>query len=285
MRRFKKAYIEITNICNLDCSYCHNNERRSQKLSIESFEYILKQIKPFTEYIYLHVKGEPLLHPEILNFLDLAHDEGFKVNITTNGLLINKLKDDFLNKPAIRQINFSLHSFTENNKENYLEDILEFVTDALNKTQIIISLRLWNFNIDDKEAYAKNKIIFESIENKFSIENKIEESLIPGKGLKIKESLYLNTDYEFEWPTLESNYYSENGFCYALRDQVAILVDGTVVPCCLDGEGITNLGNIFNENFTQIIDSERAKAIYDGFTNHNAVEALCLKCSFKERFE
>jgi radical SAM protein with 4Fe4S-binding SPASM domain len=284
MRRFKKAYIEITNICNLDCSFCHNNQRRSQRLSIESFDYILKQIKPYTEYVYLHVKGEPLLHPNLLNFLDLAHDEGFKVNITTNGLLINKLKDDFLNKPSIRQINFSLHSFTENKKENYIGDILEFVEEAMNKTQIIISLRLWNFNKDDKEAYAKNKIIFEAIESKFSIENKIEDNLIPGKGLKIKERLYLNTDYEFEWPTLESNYHSENGFCYALRDQVAILVDGTVVPCCLDGEGVTNLGNIFKENFSQIIESERARAIYDGFTNHKAVEALCLKCSFKEKF-
>ena len=282
--RFKKIYIEITNICNLDCSFCHNNQRSSRRLSIESFEYILNQIKPFTGYIYLHVKGEPLLHPQLSDFLDLAYEKGLKVHITTNGVLINKVKDELLNKPAIRQINFSLHSFTENNKVNYIEDILEFVEEALDKTQIIISLRFWNFNKSDMEACQKNKNLFEAIENKFLIKNKIVDTLIPGKGLKIKERLYLNTDYEFEWPSLSSDYSNENGFCYALRDQAAILVDGTVVPCCLDGEGITNLGNIFKENFSQIINSEKAKAIYEGFSNHKAVEALCVKCRYKERF-
>ncbi|MBA4366152.1 MAG: radical SAM protein [Desulfobacterium sp.] len=283
MKRFKKVYIEITNTCNLSCNFCLKSARKSGMQTKESFQYILNEIKPFTDYIFLHVKGEPLLHPELLDFLDLADSFGIKVNITTNGVLINKVQDAFLKKPAIRQINFSLHSLTENKKENYLGDILHFVHAALTQTHIIISLRLWNLHKKDMAGDGKNKVIISAIEDRFCGE--IEGNVIAGKGLKIKERLYLNTDYEFEWPNLDTDYQNENGFCYALRDQIAILVDGTVVPCCLDGDGITDLGNIFYQNFSRIINSERAKAIYNGFSNHKAIEALCTKCRYKERFE
>jgi radical SAM protein with 4Fe4S-binding SPASM domain len=283
MKRFKKVYIEITNTCNLSCNFCLKSTRKLGMQTKESFQYILNEIKPFTDYIYLHVKGEPLLHPELLDFLDLADSFGIKVNITTNGVLINKVQDAFLKKPAIRQINFSLHSLIENNKESYLFDIFHFIDAALTQTHIIISLRLWNFHKKDIVGDGKNKVIISAIEDRFCGE--IEGNVILGKGLKIKERLYLNMDYEFEWPNLETDYQNGHGFCYALRDQIAILVDGTVVPCCLDGEGITDLGNIFDQNFSRIINSERAKAIYNGFSNHKAIEALCRKCRYKERFE
>jgi len=285
MKKFKKLYIEITNICNLSCSFCYKSILKPKSLTKESFQHILNEVKPHADHIYLHVKGEPLLHPQINEFLDMAHEFNLKVNITTNGVLINKVKEEFLNKPAIRQINFSLHSFTENKKENYLADILDFTHEALEKTNMIIALRLWNFNKEDESTNGKNKMILNAIETQFYGDNKLEENLVTGKGLKIREHLYLNTDFEFEWPDLKSTYHNEKGFCYALREQIAILADGTVVPCCLDGEGITKLGNIFEQSFIDIIKNERSRAIYDGFTNHRAVEALCMKCRYKERFD
>ncbi|MFH2063586.1 MAG: radical SAM protein [Pseudomonadota bacterium] len=285
MKRFKKVYIEIINFCNLSCRFCPKTRRKPQRLSAESFQYILKEIKPFTNHICLHVKGEPLLHPEILDFLDLAYEEGVQVNITTNGLLIHTVGDEFLKRPAIRQISFSLHSFAEHEKENYLDNILAFAEEANHKTRIIISLRLWNLHRSDTDSDAGNRLILEAIENKFSIQNKIEENIIPGQGFKIRERLYINTDYAFEWPDLNCDYRSEKGFCHALRDHIAVLADGTVVPCCLDGEGITSLGNIYQQNFDRIIHSKRAKRMVDGFTNHKVVEDLCMKCKYKERFE
>lgn len=285
MKKFKKIYIEITNICNLTCSFCSKSKRKPQSLSRENFKYILKEIHPFTDYIYLHVKGEPLLHPELPDLLDIAYEEKFKVHISTNGVLINKVKDMLLHKPAIRQMNFSLHSITENKKENYLKDILEFTEEALDSTPMIIALRLWNFNKEDKSETHKNLAILKTLEDRFCEKKLIEENLILGTGLKLKERLYLNTDYRFQWPDIKNDYHNENGFCHALRSQIAILTDGTVVPCCLDGEGVINLGNIFKQNFEEIITNDKSKAIYDGFTNHKAIDPLCIKCSFKERFE
>ena len=290
MNRFKKIYIEISNICNLKCTFCPTTKRKAQYMSIENFTQILKEVKEYSKHIYLHVKGEPLFHPNLAEILEIAKKEGFFVNITTNGTLIANRMELLLGEKAPRQINFSLHSFDGDlesiDYNNYLENILFFTERSLEKNQTYISLRLWNFNKDDKNSLQQkgNNYILDKIEKKFNLNYKISELIVPGKGLKIKDKLYINSDLEFKWPELSDTYFEEKGFCYGLRNQVAILVDGTVVPCCLDGEGVTNLGNIFQNNFKNIIESERAKAIYCGFSNHTAVEELCKKCSFKEKF-
>lgn len=290
MKKFKKFYIEITNVCNLSCSFCPQTRRQPEFMKIETFSNILDQIKPHTDYIYFHVKGEPLLHPEIDKFLDLSYKKGFKVNITTNGTLINRAKDKLMNKPALRQINFSLHSLSGNvgydHKEEYLSNILSFVKEVRNNAGIIISLRLWNLERDNlvNLENKRNHKMLETIEKEFDLSYKIQEKITPGRGIKIADKIYLNQDHEFKWPDLKEEEDDGIGFCYGLRNQVAILVDGTVVPCCLDGEGVINLGNIKDTHFSEIIESERANNIYDGFSRRYAVEEFCRKCGYRKKF-
>lgn len=307
LKKFKKIYIEITNVCNLACSFCPQTKRKPMFMSLETFEKILKEIKGYTQYIYFHVKGEPLLHPEIDKFLDLSFQYGFKVNITSNGTLINNVKDKIIAKPALRQINLSLHSFygsenigvpeknsEENLEENseeplkeYLQGIFKFTFEALEKSNIIIAYRLWNLdkgnasNID----INKNSHIIEALENAFDLDYKIEDKLIKSGGIKLSERVYLNQDYEFKWPGMAETNLGKEGFCYGLRTQAAILADGTVVPCCLDGEGIIDLGNIKEKSFSEIIEGERANKIFDGFSNRQVVEELCQRCGFRQRFQ
>lgn len=290
MKRFKKLYIEITNVCNLACDFCPQTQRKPEFMKIEVFDKILDQIKPYTDYIYFHVKGEPLLHPEIDKFLDLSHEKGFKVNITTNGTLIAKAKEKIINKPGLRQMNFSLHSFDANdkydNKGEYLNDIFSFVKETRDNVDIIVALRLWNLeqdniiNIENKRNYK----ILEIIEKEFNLNYKIQEKVTPERGIKVADKVFLNQDHIFEWPDLKEKEDDGIGFCYGLRNQIAILVDGTVVPCCLDGEGVINLGNINNEDFSKILEGERAKNIFDGFSNRRAVEELCRKCGYRRKF-
>ncbi|WP_097027927.1 radical SAM/SPASM domain-containing protein [Clostridium peptidivorans] len=290
MKKFKKFYIEVTNVCNLACSFCPQTQRKSEFMSIETFEKILDQIRPHTDYIYLHVKGEPLLHPEIDKLLDLSYEKGLKVNITTNGTLINKAKDKLIAKPALRQINFSLHSFDGNeggeDKDSYINNIISFTKEALSSTNMLISLRLWNLDQDNATNLQRqrNRHILQIIENEFNLDYKIEEKIVPGRGIKISDRLYLNQDYEFKWPSLDEDEDAGKGFCHGLRNQVAILVDGTVVPCCLDGEAVINLGNINNTNFSEIIEGERANNLFNGFSEGKVVEELCRKCGYRKRF-
>lgn len=289
MKRFKKCYIEITNVCNLKCSFCPITRRKPEFMNIETFNKILDQIKVYTEYIYMHVKGEPLLHPEIDKFLDASYEKGFKVNITTNGTLINRVKDKILLKPAIRQVNFSLHSFYGNeghDKEEYMKQIFSFVREARDKSDVIISLRLWNLEHDNSTSIEakRNHELLEIIEREFNLTYKLQEANATVRGMRIADKFYLNQDYAFKWPDLKEKEDDGEGFCFGLRNQVAILVDGTVVPCCLDGEGIINLGNVNHSNFSDIIESERTKNIFDGFSRRHAVEELCRKCGYRKRF-
>ncbi len=290
MKTFKKIYVEITSVCNLACSFCPPTKRAKQFIEVEQFINVLEQIKPYTNYLYFHVKGEPLLHPKLDQLLDISYEKGFNVNITTNGTLLKKAKQTLLMKPAIRQMNFSLHSFDghreSSNRYDYITSILSFAKEAVTNTNMIISLRLWNLQQDNATNLEKkrNRETLTIIEKGFQLNYQIEEKVLPGKGIKIADRIYINQDHEFTWPSLDQEEDNNNGFCQALRSHVAILTNGTVVPCCLDGEGIINLGNIYERNFSEIIEDERANKLYYGFSKREAVEELCRKCGYRKRF-
>lgn len=289
MKTFKKVYIEITSVCNLACTFCPQTARAKGFIKLDTFNHVLDEIKPHTNHIYLHVKGEPLLHPKIDELLDSAHEKGFKVNITTNGTLITKNKHKLLGKPALRQMNFSLHSFDghigSENRDGYLAEILSFVREA-SEHNVLFSFRLWNLmqdNLTNKER-QRNRETLSILEREFNLDYRIEEKVEPGNGIRLSKNVYINQDYEFQWPSLDAPEDDGKGFCHALRTQAAVLVDGTVVPCCLDGEGVINLGNVHETSFSEIVEGERANNLYYGFSRREAVEELCRRCGYRQRF-
>lgn len=284
MKKFKKVYIEITNICNLNCKFCLNNSRYKKMMDIDEFTHIINSIKPYTNLVYFHIKGEPLINPNISEFLKICDENNILVNLTTNGTLININKDKLNNAP-IRQMNISLHSINQNddmmNVNEYLTDIISFIKEKKKSCKTIFSLRLWDIKKDFKDQI--NLRIINYLKDSFNINN-LDKLVLEQKSIKLDEGIYLNQDYEFVWPTI-SNALDINGFCYGLRDQFGILVDGSVVPCCLDGEGEINLGNIFKTSLEDILSSPRAMSIYNGFSNRKVTEDLCKKCSYRHRFD
>lgn len=288
MKRLKKVYVEITNVCNLKCNFCPTTERQPKFMNIEEFNHILDSVKDFTDYIYLHIKGEPLLHPNLEQFLKLAYEKKLKVNLTTNGTLISKKRNILLSSPSLRQINISLHSLEQNdwysNKEEYMDNILVFTNEAKEQESLIVALRLWNLGSEIVDNKIRNKYILDRLEKDLKLEYNILEEFNKKRGIEIRDRLYLNEDLEFIWPDLNNDLYEEHGFCYGLRDQLGILVDGTIIPCCLDGEGKINLGNIFKSNLEDILETERAKEIYSNFSNRIAIEELCKKCGYRDKF-
>ena len=281
---FKRIYIEITNVCNLSCSFCPKSNRKAEFMSAESFEEILRKIEGKAKILYFHVKGEPLIHPEIGTFLDLCVKYHFKVNLTTNGTLIDKAKWSILNRPALRQVNFSLHSFDANFDkypiDEYIEKIFKFTRNAVSKQKLLIGLRLWNVDEENKN----NEYILNCIKKEFHLDFDLKNEVTQINGTKLADYIFLYQAQAFDWPDINNENIGDIGFCYGLRDQVAILSDGTVVPCCLDGEGIIKLGNIFEQNFEDIINGERAKIMYEGFSNRQIAEDLCKKCRYRTRF-
>lgn len=281
-KRFQKIYIEITNICNLKCSFCPDGKRAKENMSIENFEYIINQIKEYTNLIALHVKGEPLLHSNLKEILYCCEENEIEVNITTNGTLLLENEEVLCNSNALRQLNISLHSLSQNdnmNSQKYMENIFR-VVKKLNKKYI--SYRLWNLaNLKEND---ENIELLEFLENEYNCNDLIDKAK-ENEFVKLEENVFLNQDIEFKWPDINGNIISESGTCWGLRNQIAILVNGDVVPCCLDQNGDIKLGNIFEKNFFEIINSEYSKQIIKGFEENKIIHNLCKRCGFRTKFD
>lgn len=289
MKRFKKVYIEITNRCNLSCSFCPKTQRTLKNSTKKDFLHVIRSVEPYTDYVYFHLMGEPTLHPELGEYLAICKDYGLKVNLTTNGTLLRTVKEILIEAPALRQVNISLHSFEANDQRmsmaDYMEGIIDFIEEANMKSNIICSLRLWNMDTATLKAENDlNETLMKCLETHLDLDFSIEEALKDKQGIKLKHNIYLNRAEKFEWPDYEREIVGEEMFCYGLRNQIGILVDGTVVPCCLDGEGYIALGNIFETSVEEILASTRSKGLYEGFTNRRAVEHLCKRCGYATRY-
>lgn len=289
-KRFKKVYIEITNICNLRCNFCPGTHRPLEVMDEERFKRILTAIRPYTDYVFFHLMGEPLLNPNLGSFFKMSHEAGLKVNITTNGTLLDHAQPVLLKAPALRQVNISVSSFEANAMitplETYLTMVTEFVRKAVENSSIICAIRLWNNDSARlKGSNRFNEQILHFLESTFNLANGSLSVLSKGRpGVMLKERVYLHLAETFEWPDLKKTDETRKVFCHGLRDQLGILVDGTVVPCCLDSNGNIPLGNLLDTPIEGILSSDRAIALLNGFSRRHAVEPLCQKCGYALRF-
>ncbi len=266
-QRFKKIYIEITNVCNLQCDFCAPHHRADRFLQLDEFERILTEIAPYGWHIYLHVKGEPLLHPEVDAFVRLAKSRGFFINLTTNGTLLHEHTAII---PLLRQINLSLHATEDLSLVANLRDV-----------PTAVSLRLWN---GDKAAP-----MITQLETMFQTHipcDQARHTLAP--------NLYLSLESPFAWPDTAAKPATAKpaeatsdvvaGYCLGLQQQLAILADGSVTPCCLDHEGVMSLGNVLETPLAALLDGSRVQAILEGWKRRVAVEPLCQRCTYRHRF-
>ena len=287
--KFNRAYVEITNICGLACSFCPPKESPALTMELPLFKTVLTELKPYTDEIALHVMGDPMVLSNLGEYLDCAHISGFKVMITTSGFYLDEVRRQSLFHSALRQINISLNSFNKNSVSRtfdaYMEPILKLCDEKLSREgDFFINLRLWNLDEAHSESHY-NELLFTLLEDHFSLKRGVIVSQIIGErqSIRLASKILLHFDRYFEWPHLE-NPTSAHGYCQGLSKQIAVLADGRVVPCCLDGEGIMELGNLNETNLGKILTTKRSQAITDGFYKGVCSEELCQKCSYKERF-
>lgn len=274
---FSRAYVEITNMCNRSCSFCHGTAREGRFMSQEELSHLLTELDGLTEYLYFHLMGEPLLHPLLPDFILQATSRGFKCAVTTNGTLLPDRAEELLCS-GVYKVNISVHSFergTEGEFLAYMSGICDFAERASEKG-ILTVLRLWNSGFDG----GRNEKIEKMLKERFK-----EPWVYGDRGARLRHRLHLEYGERFAWPDREAEEGSQSVFCYGLCDHFGILADGTVVPCCLDADGVINLGNAFKESLRELLSSPRAEKIKTGFKSKTAVEELCRRCGYARRFK
>ena len=275
--RFRKIYVEISNLCNLSCSFCPGTRRPGRRMNSQEFAALLPKLRPYTDFLYFHLMGEPLCHPQLGEFLEMAGQSGFKVILTTNGTLLAKQQSLLLAAPALHKVNISLHAFEANDLavpfDQYLADCFAFGQAA--EGEKIVVYRLWNSG----GAEQLNEMILQQLKAAFPGPWTLERM-----GIRIANKIYVEHGDKFDWPDLSAPESDAALFCYGLRDQLGVLCDGTVVPCCLDHEGDIALGSLFTDDLESILTTPRAQAIYTGCSGREAVEPLCRRCGYARRF-
>ncbi len=276
--RFRKIYVEISNRCNLNCRFCPGTRRETGHMTARRFASLLPKLRPYTDHLYFHVMGEPLCHPQLEELLTLAGQAGFKVILTTNGTLLARNQEMLLNHPGLYKVNISLHAFEANDLaapfEQYLDDCFTFGRLAAGKKLVVY--RLWNQGGDDE----RNGDIVARMRAHFTGDWVVEQ-----KGTRVDQRVYLEYGEKFDWPDMEAEEGPGRFNCRGLRDQLGVLWDGTVIPCCLDHEGDLALGNLFEQELEDILSAPRANSIAEGFARGEAVEPLCRRCGYARRFE
>ena len=258
-------------------------------MTLPFFESVLEQLRPYTREVALHVMGDPMVLSNLLDYLNVAQKLGFRVMITTSGFYLDSARRSQLFHPAVRQVNISLNSFNKNSVsrtfEEYMVPILTLCDEKCDGGEdFFINLRLWNLDeVHSEEPF--NRMLFARLEEHFALDEGFIVSQINGErqGIRLAPKILLHFDRYFEWPSLRNPVIGD-GYCHGLSGQIGVLSDGRIVPCCLDGEGVIDLGNLHETNLDKILTSDRALSIVEGFAEGRAVEELCQKCSYKERF-
>lgn len=297
----KNLYIEITNACNLRCSFCPSSDCKYEANSGESQGTLDTGARTFMsstlfkrcitsaaeagiENVYLHVLGEPTLHPGFALFLKEIRTAGLTLTLTTNGTTIARTAHHILNCSAVRQVNFSTHAYAELDRdaaENHLRNVLDFCKIALAaRPDMYINLRLWN--IGDSTAGDWNSFAISRINETFGTQVAPGNFCSRHKSFPVTGRLYIHEDSRFEWPGAAS--LEKKGTCHALETHAAILHDGRVVACCLDYSGQITLGNIADQGLAEILDSPTARNTREGFEKHELRHPFCQKCSYCRRF-
>lgn len=285
--RFRKLYLEITNICNIQCSFCPAVERKAASLDMPLIESFFQKVSGWADRVCLHVMGEPTSHPQFPDFVEKAKQYGLQLEITTNGLILNDAVKAALLSTSVVQVNFSLQSFFDNFPEKdpgrYLEKIFAFTQQAMSaRPDLYINFRLWNIgSADDRDV---SEFVLQKIESAFSVQ--LNRSVDPGfkKSKRVKDRVYLHFDSRFNWPDISSPVLGTQGRCHGTVSHLAVHSNGDVVPCCLDKEATIKLGNLSKQSLQEIVSSERYLNMVQGFNSGVLVEDLCQRCEYIQRF-
>ena len=273
---YARVYLEITDICNRSCSFCPGTKRALRRMTMEEFRIAAEKIRSVTEYLYFHVMGEPLTHPLLPDFIRCARTLGFKPAVTTNGTLLRARGQELIDA-GVYKVNISVHSFEDGAREDYIKyltDCADFAREA-SEAGVLTVLRLWNQGCDDGRNIDTEAFFRDCLEGEWKLGS---------RGYRIKNKLHLLFGDRFTWPDMACEEGDDHVFCYGLKDHFGVLCDGTVIPCCLDREGVINLGNIFTDDLQDILHGERAVQLREGFKQRKAVEELCRKCGYARRF-
>jgi len=268
---FRRAFIEITNNCNLACGFCASSSRPKVFMPPEEFEAAAAQAGALASVLFLHLLGEPFMHPRLPEILGACSRLKLKVNLVTNGVLLDKFGPGVFNEKCLAQVSVSLHALAGLPPALRAQSLRRLTDFALREQPgLIVSFRLRGNPADSFIKETKAALLGALADD--GAGERVRD------GLKLREGVYLNFGSIFDWPGGPGGKAKKG--CLGLRHHFGILSDGRVVPCCADFDGALALGNIKERPLAEILGSPAALALRDSIAGKTPMPPYCDSCGF-----
>jgi len=268
-KEFRKILIEITNICNLRCSFCYGTKRAPGYMDADTFALAAEQAAPLAGIISPHLLGEPLTHPNFRQILKISEEKGLSLNIVTNGTLLERHIDFLASCGCLKQITVSLHAMRQlgsEERKNHMDKFMRFA-EIISGSGKIFAFRLRG---DNSDPFVSGTCA--GIAARFGVKKDIKQN----KSTPLGQGVYLNRGKIFSWRTTEER----TAPCRGLRHHFGILCDGRVVPCCAACDGQITLGNIRENSLDAIIHSAETEALKKALDDARTLPDYCRHCGF-----
>ena len=289
------AYIETTNYCNLECSFCNRNEVIGplKHMSISNFKKLLDKIKhhPIKEAKLMGM-GEPMLHPKFDEIVKTFKDyfpDAFLIVATNCQYNISEgkaLRKRF--QTALQYIDllyFSIDGYEESYERDRApakwDKLLTFLDDFRNMDRrgcrVTCNYVVNPQNVDDI------KKVNDEIVDEYGLEELrlniaqdwSEDKSMPGgysnKQLKYLKSWGNNVKGKAVWDFSD---------CFWVNEGIYTTVEGNVKMCCMN-TAAEPFGNIFQTDLEDIRNSKDYQNVKLGCNTNNPT-SHCKSCSYKE---
>jgi len=284
--------IEVSTYCNLQCTECPSGLRKftrpTGRINQDFFNKIIDQVKDHLVYLTLYFQGEPYMHPQFLNLVRYAHDNGIYTATSTNGHFLTAENVQKTIESGLDRVIVSLDGLDQKTYSTYrvngdVEKVktgLRNLVNAKKKNQsnspyIILQFIVFSHNKDQIEAVKA-----------FGKEVGVDE-------VQIKSAQIYDFDKE-DKSLIDDNKYSRYGRkedgvwqirsklpnrCWRLWSACVMTWDGMIVPCCFDKDADHRLGNVNEISFKQIWKGKLYKEFRNKiFTDRKQIK-ICRNCS------
>lgn len=275
------VYVEPTNACVLNCRMCMRGKTKIRKLGFMDlclYRKIIDDISPEVRSIALHKQGEPLLHPNLIDMINYAKNQGMKVGFNTNAVLLDEEKSKKLLETDLDWIYFSFDGPNKNiyeklrkgaDYERVKQNILRFI-ELRNKKGNMPIIHIYIIEMSDTENYL----------NKFV---KYWKDKVDSVGInKLMNFFSLIDDEKLDWyNNIQKKDLPEDSYpiCTFPWFTMAINWDGTAEYCLADFTGSNIVGNARKENVLQIWNNEKSKKVRKAVLQRDFRNLKCGQCS------
>lgn len=247
-KRPPKLHIEPTNYCNIKCICCpvSRSSRERGYMDFNLFRKIIDEASQIgVRIIHLHLHGEPLLHPQIVEMIGYIKSKNLKVHLTTNGLLLDKEKSEAILRSGVNKDDIFAFSIL-----GYSKEVHERVMKGVNQ-----------------ETIVKNISDFLTLREKFGMKG----PAIKGVFCIVPENMHEKDQFlrywrgildhvETETISKSFRYYKQKKItiaprkysCIMLWERMMIFWNGDVTMCCADLDGNYILGNLKDKSISEI---------------------------------